>query len=138
MPAKAIEVRSLVAIAAQKGAKTYKSDTSQAFLYGDIDQDLYHDARTPDWWPELVPAAADEELEYLRGSTGGQGLACALIDLGGGALIPPCQQREDNLYDGKRMASSSLSMECLSMTSRLSQPLRSSRISSNFISRLPL
>ena len=50
---KAHEVRLLVAITAQKGAKMYKYDTSQAFLYGDVDQDLY--ARAPDWWPELVP-----------------------------------------------------------------------------------
>ncbi len=50
---KALEVRLLVAIAAQKGAKMYKYDTSQAFLYGDVDQDLY--AHAADWWPELVP-----------------------------------------------------------------------------------
>ena len=50
---KAHEVRLLTAIAAQHGAPIYKYDTSQAFLYGDVDQDLY--ARAPDWWPELVP-----------------------------------------------------------------------------------
>ena len=47
----------LVAIAAQRGAKIKKTTPpslgSQAFLYGDVDQDLY--ARAPDWWPELVP-----------------------------------------------------------------------------------
>jgi hypothetical protein len=40
---KAHKVRLLVAIASQKGTKMYKHDTShwQAFLYGDVDQDLY-------------------------------------------------------------------------------------------------
>ena len=50
---KAAEVRLLAAIAAQRGAKIYKYDTAQAFLYGDVDQDLY--ARASDWWPEMVP-----------------------------------------------------------------------------------
>ena len=50
---KAHEVRLLVAIAAQRGATMYKYDTSQAFLYGDVEEELY--ARAPDWWPELVP-----------------------------------------------------------------------------------
>ena len=50
---KAHEVRLLAAIAAKHGAQIFKYDTSQAFLYGDVDQDLY--ARAPDWWPELVP-----------------------------------------------------------------------------------
>ena len=31
----------------------YKTDTTQAFLYGDVDEDLY--VRAPGWWPELVP-----------------------------------------------------------------------------------
>ena len=50
---KAHEVLLLVAIAAQRGATICKYDTSQAFLYGDVDEDLY--TRAPDWWPELVP-----------------------------------------------------------------------------------
>ena len=50
---KSAEVRLLAAIAAQRGAKIYKFDTSQAFLYGDVEEDLY--ARAPDWWPEMVP-----------------------------------------------------------------------------------
>jgi hypothetical protein len=31
----------------------YKYDTSQVFLYGDVEEELY--VRAPDWWPELVP-----------------------------------------------------------------------------------
>ena len=50
---KAHEVRLLAAIAAQYDAQIFKYDTSQASLFGDVDQDLY--ARAPDWWPELVP-----------------------------------------------------------------------------------
>ena len=50
---KSAEVRLLAAIAAQRSAKIYKFDTSQAFLYGDVEEDLY--ARAPDWWPEVVP-----------------------------------------------------------------------------------
>ena len=50
---KAPEVRLLMAIAARQGATIYKYDTSQAFLYGDVEEDLY--ARAPDWWPELIP-----------------------------------------------------------------------------------
>ncbi len=38
---KAHEVRLLAAIASQRGAKMYKYDTSQTFLYCDVDQDLY-------------------------------------------------------------------------------------------------
>jgi hypothetical protein len=50
---KSAEVRLMVAIAAQHGAKMYKTDTTQAFLYGDVEEDLY--VQAPDWWPELVP-----------------------------------------------------------------------------------
>ncbi len=50
---KSAKVRLMAAIAAQHGAKMYKSDTTQAFLYGDVEEDLF--VRAPDWWPELVP-----------------------------------------------------------------------------------
>jgi hypothetical protein len=50
---KAHEVRLLVAMAAQRGAQIYKYDTSEALLYGDVDLDWC--ARSPDWWPTLVP-----------------------------------------------------------------------------------
>ncbi len=40
------EVPFLASIAAQYDAQIFKYDTSQAFLYGDVDQDLY--ARAPD------------------------------------------------------------------------------------------
>ncbi len=33
-------------------AKMYKTDTTHAFLYGDVEEDLF--VRAPDWWPELV------------------------------------------------------------------------------------
>jgi uncharacterized glyoxalase superfamily protein PhnB len=50
---KSAEVRLMAATAAQHGAKMYKTDTTQAFLYGDVEEDLF--VRAPDWWPELVP-----------------------------------------------------------------------------------
>ena len=34
------------------GAEAIKYDTSQAFLYGDVEQELY--SRAPDWWPEPI------------------------------------------------------------------------------------
>ena len=57
---KSAEVRLMVAIAAQHGAKMYKTDTTQAFLYGDVEEDLY--VRAPDWWPELVPEVSIPEF----------------------------------------------------------------------------
>jgi hypothetical protein len=42
-----------LAIASQRGAKIKTYDNPQAFLYGDVGQDLY--GRAPDWWLELVP-----------------------------------------------------------------------------------
>jgi hypothetical protein len=51
---KAWELRMITAIAAQHGAKMYKTDCTQAFLYGDMDDvDVY--IKKPDWWPEEVP-----------------------------------------------------------------------------------
>jgi hypothetical protein len=41
---KAAEVRLLTAITPQHKAKIYKFDTTQAFLHGDVDQDLYAQA----------------------------------------------------------------------------------------------
>ena len=31
----------------------YKTDTTQAFIYGNVEEDLY--VRAPDWWPERIP-----------------------------------------------------------------------------------
>jgi hypothetical protein len=49
---KATEIRLLIAIAAQSGLPIYKTDTKQAFLYGDLDEEIY--IRPPDWWPEPI------------------------------------------------------------------------------------
>ena len=51
---KAAEARLLTAIAAEHGAGIYKSDTRQAFLYGDMGKHLVY-IRPPDWWPEPIP-----------------------------------------------------------------------------------
>jgi hypothetical protein len=49
---KATEARSLLALAAAEGAKVIKTDTKQAYLYGDMGNDVY--IRPPDWWPEPI------------------------------------------------------------------------------------
>ena len=51
---KATEARLLTAIAAEHGCKIYKTDTSQAFLYGDMADDKVY-INPPKWWPEIIP-----------------------------------------------------------------------------------
>ena len=51
---KAPEARLLAAIAAEHGCPLSKTDTRQAFLYGDMGDDKVY-IRPPDWWPEPVP-----------------------------------------------------------------------------------
>ena len=51
---KLTEARLLLAIAGANGAKVVKTDTTQAYLYGDMGVDVVY-IRPPDWWPELVP-----------------------------------------------------------------------------------
>ncbi len=63
---KSAEVSIMVAIAAQHGAKMYKSDTTQATLLYSDEEDLY--VRTPDWWQELV--LEGHCLQLKRKSTG--------------------------------------------------------------------
>jgi hypothetical protein len=51
---KAHDSRLLLAIAAAEGCSVYKTDTSQAFLYGSMENDVVY-IRAPDWWPEPIP-----------------------------------------------------------------------------------
>ncbi len=51
---KATKARLLTAITAEHGCKIYKTDTSQAFLYGDMGSDKVY-IRPPDWWPVVTP-----------------------------------------------------------------------------------
>ena len=51
---KASEGRLLMAISASNGHKIYKTDTKQAYLYGDMGDDVVY-LRPPDWWPEPIP-----------------------------------------------------------------------------------
>jgi hypothetical protein len=51
---KAHESRLLLAIAAAEGCSVYKTDTSQAFLYGSMETDVVY-IRALDWWPEPIP-----------------------------------------------------------------------------------
>jgi hypothetical protein len=51
---KSTEARLLLAIAAEHGCPVLKTDTQQAFLYGDMGDDIVY-IRPPDWWPEPIP-----------------------------------------------------------------------------------
>jgi hypothetical protein len=51
---KAAEGRLLMAIAAANGHKIYKTDTKQAYLYGEMGDDVVY-LHPPDWWPEPIP-----------------------------------------------------------------------------------
>jgi hypothetical protein len=51
---KSTEARLLLAIAAKYGCPVLKTDTQQAFLYGDMGDDVVY-IRPPDWWPEPIP-----------------------------------------------------------------------------------
>jgi hypothetical protein len=52
---KAPEARLLAAIAAEHGCPLLKTDTLQAFLYGEMEEDEKVYIRPPDWWPEPIP-----------------------------------------------------------------------------------
>jgi hypothetical protein len=45
----------LIAIAAEHGCPLLKTDTRQAFLYGEMKQGEKVYTRPPDWWPEPIP-----------------------------------------------------------------------------------
>ena len=51
---KAQEAGLLAAIAAEHGCPILKTDTRQAFLYGDMGEDKVY-ILPPDWWPEPIP-----------------------------------------------------------------------------------
>ena len=53
---KSAEARLLLALAAAEGAKVVETDTKQAYLYGDMGDDVVY-IRPPDWWPEPIPEA---------------------------------------------------------------------------------
>jgi hypothetical protein len=50
---KATDTRLLLALAGAEGAKVIKTDTKQAYLYGDMGVDVVY-IRPPDWWPEPI------------------------------------------------------------------------------------
>ena len=52
---KAPEARLLAAIAAEHSCPLLKTDTRQAFLYGEMGEDETVYIRPPDWWPEPIP-----------------------------------------------------------------------------------
>ncbi len=53
---KAHDALLLLAITTPEGCLVYKTDTSQAYLYGSMENDvLYIRLRAQDWWPEPIP-----------------------------------------------------------------------------------
>ncbi len=52
---KAPEARLLAAITAEHGCPLLKTDTLQAFHYGEMEEDEKVYIRPPDWWPEPIP-----------------------------------------------------------------------------------
>jgi hypothetical protein len=60
---KAHEARLLLAIAAAEGCSpaVYKTDTSEAFLYGSMENDVVY-RRAQDWWPEPIPEGHCQKL----------------------------------------------------------------------------
>ena len=50
---KATEVRLMKAIAVEHGCNIYKTDTKQAFLYGDLEDDEPIYITSPNWWLSL-------------------------------------------------------------------------------------
>ncbi len=51
---KAAEARLLLALAAANSDKVIKTDTKQAYLYGDMGDDVVY-IRPPNWWQEPIP-----------------------------------------------------------------------------------
>ncbi len=84
---KPADFRLLMTIAASSGTGAFKYDTSQAFLYCDVEQDLYSHA--PDWWPEHIPEGYclnfEAQEDYLRDEAGSSRMARQALDMDGGA-----------------------------------------------------
>jgi hypothetical protein len=63
---KSATARLLLALAAAHGAKVVKTDTQQAYLNGDMDDDVIY-IRPPDWWPDSQePVLEGHDSSYLR------------------------------------------------------------------------
>ena len=96
---KTTEARLLLALAAANGAKVVKTDTKQAYLYGDMGDDVVY-IRPPDWWPEPVAAGSGRTRipptqEHLRDATSGSQMAHAHLNMDGEEWIFGREQRED-------------------------------------------
>ena len=57
----------MTAIAAEHGCNIYKTDTKQAFLYGDLEVDEPIYIKPPDWWFEPVPESHVLQLSFVEG-----------------------------------------------------------------------
>jgi hypothetical protein len=79
---KAMEARLLLALAAAEGAKVIKTDTKQAYLYGDMEDDVVY-IRHPGWWPEPIPEGHVFLLLHLWHAAGCSYMAYSYINLDG-------------------------------------------------------
>jgi hypothetical protein len=87
---RAHEARLLLAIAAAEGCSVYKTDTSQAFLYGSMENDVVY-IRAPDWWPESIPEGGSlsaASQKHLWSPTGCTQMAQAHLGMDGGERLP--------------------------------------------------
>ena len=66
---KAQEAWLILAIAAAEGCLVYKTDTSQAFLYSSMGDDMVY-IRALDWWPEPIPELEGHCLQLLKSTYG--------------------------------------------------------------------
>ncbi len=64
---KALEATLILAIASAEGCSVYKTDTSQAFLYCSMGDNVVY-IKTLDWWPEPIPEG--HCLQLLKGIYG--------------------------------------------------------------------
>ena len=65
----ATESRLILAIAAAEGCSVYKTDTSQAFLYGSMGDDVEY-IKAPDWWPASAGRCVHSRARSARALPG--------------------------------------------------------------------
>ncbi len=84
----------VLAIATAEGCSVYKTDTSQAFLYGSMDNDVVY-IRAPDWRPDSARAhtlrslstASQEQDEHLWYPAGCPQMAQTHLGVDGGEWL---------------------------------------------------
>jgi hypothetical protein len=105
---KAPEARLLLAIAAAEGCSVYKTDTSQAFLYSSMGDDVVYIEASD--WPDMGTlahirkATAFNSSRALWNPTGSPQMTHSYLGLDGKERLPRSQQREDYLHEAQGCA----------------------------------